>query len=67
MSNRELQMIRDGLGIAGRCTACTRYFLPNPELRRDEADREQELRDAFAAHECEDEAETSAKRDLPQR
>jgi hypothetical protein len=67
MSNRELQIIRDGLGIAGRCNACTRYFLPSPELRRDEAAQEQELWDAFAAHECEDEAETWAKGDLPQR
>jgi hypothetical protein len=67
MNNRELQIIRHGLGIAGRCTACKHYFLPSPELRGDEAAQERELRDDFEAHDCEDDAEDVAKTVSAQR
>jgi hypothetical protein len=60
MKKRELQIIRHGWGLGGRCDACGLPFVPNPELRRQTEAQERQLRDDFEKHTCNEGAKTAS-------
>jgi hypothetical protein len=65
MKKRELQIIRHGWGLIGRCSACGHPFVPSPELRRQSEAQERQLRDDFEKHTCnEDASQPAERRDL---
>ena len=61
MQKRELQIIRHGWGLIGRCGACGRPFVPSPELRRQSEAQERQLRDDFEKHTCNEGASQPAE------